>query len=322
MEKDYQKYDAVQLAEERSFIAWVFNQSDKDRRFWEAWIKKHPENESIVQEAKQIIQSLQFKQEEINENRIDNLWNKIDQATEEEKSPKIIPLRLWLSYAAAAILLLATSFYFLFSKSNSTISTQKGEWLTHTLPDNSEVYLNAASNIEHDNSWDTERMVKLSGEAFFDVEKGERFTVVTDFGKVEVLGTSFNIFARDDQFYVTCFSGKVRVTSKIGRPVELEKGQSARFNRGRLLVYEDEKEDHPNWQDGEFSYRSTPLEEVFKELERQFDLQINTNAIELNRSYNGFFSRNSVDSALYNVTFPMGLKAKRDGKKVIITELK
>ena len=50
------------------------------------------------------------------------------------------------------------------------------------LPDHSNISLNANSSLSYTSSeWETERKLQLEGEAFFEVEKGEKFIVNTDF---------------------------------------------------------------------------------------------------------------------------------------------
>ena len=68
--------------------------------------------------------------------------------------------------------------------------------------------LNELSQLEYNASkWDENRSLELKGEAFFDVEKGKRFDVTTEFGNVSVLGTEFNVLSRDSIFKVSCYEG-------------------------------------------------------------------------------------------------------------------
>ena len=49
-----------------------------------------------------------------------------------------------------------------------------------SLPDNSQVSLNALSSVTYnESSWDENRELTLNGEAFFKVEKGSTFEVKT-----------------------------------------------------------------------------------------------------------------------------------------------
>ena len=76
--------------------------------------------------------------------------------------------------------------------------------------------LNSKSTITFNkHNWDTNRTLELNGEAFFDVEKGNTFTVKTSQGNVSVLGTEFNVNASVDFFRVSCYEGKVKVSEML-----------------------------------------------------------------------------------------------------------
>jgi transmembrane sensor len=47
--------------------------------------------------------------------------------------------------------------------------------------------------MSYSDDWSKERTLSLEGEAFFEVQKGSKFSVVTSDGIVEVLGTSFDV---------------------------------------------------------------------------------------------------------------------------------
>ena len=71
-------------------------------------------------------------------------------------------------------------YYFLFYDNLTRIETEFGEKVTIDLPDQSSVSRNAISEIAYDEkNWNSERKIKLEGEAFFDVAKGKQFVVST-----------------------------------------------------------------------------------------------------------------------------------------------
>ena len=126
------------------------------------------------------------------------------------ENPKVISIGkrpAWI--AAAASLLLLVSVWWFWTGQDTQIVNPAGAHLTYTFPDNSQVKLNADSRITFSpDSWNKSRLVNLQGEAFFEVQKGSTFTVETDHGKVTVLGTSFNIYSRNDQFRSGLCHGK------------------------------------------------------------------------------------------------------------------
>ena len=198
-----------------------------------------------------------------------------------------------------------------------------GEKKEVVLPEESAVTLNAESSITYrDKSFNQDRELYLEGEAFFKVQKGSTFTVHTDYGTVTVLGTSFNVIARDGRFEVTCYTGKVKVESSPKEQQIITAGESAtrsksdkKLNRSTFEVIADT----PDWMEGKFSYENQPLVDVISELERQYDINVKLEAGLKDLKYTGLFESGNLDSALYLITWPLHLKSSTKGKTVTIS---
>ncbi len=166
---------------------------------------------------------------------------------------------------------------FLLNPPEDKLITGNGSHKEYQLPDGSKVTLNADSKI----SWSgkkftNDRHINLDGEAFFDVTKGSAFTISTGTGKIKVLGTSFNVYARDNSFKVSCFTGKIMVSAG-GKTVTITPGESAELSGSDLNYYPDENLDKTTgWINGEFYYENTSLKIVFEEIERQFNVKFAT----------------------------------------------
>ncbi|MBS1563690.1 MAG: FecR domain-containing protein, partial [Bacteroidetes bacterium] len=98
-----------------------------------------------------------------------------------------------------------------------TLSTPRGGQYRLTLPDGTNVWLNAASAIRYPTAFTgAERTVEISGEAYLEVAKNKTqpFIVRAAGTNIEVLGTSFNINAYPDEpaQNTTLVEGSVRVT--------------------------------------------------------------------------------------------------------------
>ncbi|SMC48601.1 FecR family protein [Pedobacter africanus] len=104
----------------------------------------------------------------------------------------------------------------------ATLRTPKGGQYQIVLSDGTKVWLNAASEITYLPAFEKgERMVKLTGEAYFEVatqyispSKKKPFIVKTATQQVEVLGTHFNICGYPDETSIrtTLMEGAVRVS--------------------------------------------------------------------------------------------------------------
>jgi len=221
-----------------------------------------------------------------------------------------------MAVAAAVVLMIAVSFWFVNSQ-DETISTLYAQSTTHTLPDASEIILNAGSEISYSKKkWDKKRVVSLEGEAFFKVAKGEKFSVATDLGEVWVLGTQFNVEHRDEYFEVTCYEGLVRVNFN-GIEKELPAGSSFLAINGKVIPVEGPNTDGPSWLNQESSFKSIPLKYVLEEFERQFNSEVETRGVDLNQLFTGTFSNTNKELALQSISSPSRLTYKLDGENVI-----
>lgn len=207
----------------------------------------------------------------------------------------------------ASILVLGFALYYLFFHVNLTrIETQFGEKVTINLPDESSVSVNALSKIAYtEKNWNSKRIIKLEGEAFFDVAEGKQFVVSTPTGEVTVLGTEFNVNQRDTFFEVKCFEGTVRVKIEDYVAV-LNQGDNARWYNG---VFEQGKNTYsaPQWTKNVSDFQRLNVAEVFAELERQYGVTVTLENVDGKRLFTGGFVHDNLDNALKSITVPLDL---------------
>jgi transmembrane sensor len=218
----------------------------------------------------------------------------------------------------AAILTLGFSIYYYTTTLDTKFNTSIAEQTTLKLPDASTVDLNTNSTLTFNaHNWTERRDVKLSGEAFFKVAKGQRFDVITDAGIVSVLGTQFNVKQRESHFEVTCYEGLVSVTHH-NKTVELTSGNTFRIIDGKRLSNKKEFTLQPSWLHNESSFKSVPLKHVIKAFENQYDLKITTDNIDTSRLFTGTFTHKNLDLALQSVTIPLHLSYSKSGKSILL----
>lgn len=235
---------------------------------------------------------------------------------QESKVVKLNPFKNFMKVAAAAAILVMGSYFYL-NTLDEKVGTLFAENKEVVLPDNSEVILNADSQLTYsEKKWDEQRNVNLSGEAFFKVAKGKRFTVATDAGIVAVLGTQFNVENREDFFEVTCFEGLVSVTFD-GKETKLPAGSSFIAINGQIIESPRTKAVEPSWVNAESAFKSIPLKYVLQEFERQHNLKIEIKDIDTEQLYTGSFSNTDTNLALKSISVPSQIKFKLEGKKVL-----
>ncbi|WP_297705971.1 FecR family protein [uncultured Eudoraea sp.] len=249
---------------------------------------------------------------------IDKAWNefKNNQPQKDVKVIKMNPMRRLWRIAAAIVVIFAAS-YFYISTLDESVSTQYAERNEVRLPDNSEIILNADSRITYsEKNWAKERNISLQGEAFFKVAKGQKFTVATNDGLVTVLGTQFNVENRTGFFEVTCYEGLVSVIFN-GKETKLPAGNSFIAINGNVLNTESPAETTPSWMSNESTFNSIPLNYVLDEFERQYNIEVKTENVNLEQLFTGSFSNTNINLALQSISTPSQIKYELEGNNVL-----
>lgn len=161
------------------------------------------------------------------------------------------------------------------------LSTPRGMDFKLTLPDGSEVWLNAESSIAFPSSFISgERRVELSGEAFFKVAHNARkpFTVTTGRMNVKVLGTEFNMRSyKSEAPRVSLVKGSVAIINPENQVTEcrLKPGQDAwRDGKGVLHVSQADTYSVTQWVEGFFYFDDAPLVNILRDLGRWYNLGV------------------------------------------------
>lgn len=257
------------------------------------------------------------------ENTFSKIQGKINSKKESttKKHSKVRSLYFKSAMAIAASLVLFFSISNYLTNSDVLFTADFGENKTIALLDNSEVILNAKSELTYNKEdWKNKREVHLKGEAFFKVQKGSTFTVVTDNGTVTVLGTQFNVNNGNKFFEVICYEGKVKVVNNT-KDYILTPNTSIRNING---IATEETLNlstlQPTWIDGESDFRSVPLTEVIRSLENQFNVKINSNSIDSNLLFTGSFDNKNIDVALASVFNTINMQYKIVNKTINLSK--
>lgn len=220
----------------------------------------------------------------------------------------------------AAIFIVTLGIYFFQKNTNTNISANVAEMIVVKLPDSSMVNLNALSKITYNpKTWQHNREVTLKGEAFFKVAKGRTFDVLTNAGKITVLGTQFNVKQRNNYFEVTCYEGLVRVNHKTLN-TKLTPGQSfIVINNAHKITYNKEKiENKPDWLSGISTFKSMPLKNVLSEFERQYKTKIIYSGINDKQLFTGKFTHDNLDLAIKSILLPLNITYEINNSTIIL----
>lgn len=254
-------------------------------------------------EAEKLIRSYRVPVRTSNEEALGKLLNSIGQKDIPDNVPRRkITWYMWAASVAATIAIFVTVWLFTASE---TVSSPSGDIYAFRLPDNSRVVLHDGSAITFRKYfWNSH--VNLQGEAYFEVEKGNDFRVMTSNGEVEVLGTRFLVKEKESRFEVKCYQGKVRagyisedwiLESGIEVVATGEKAEKKQFS---------ETPGYPAFARFSASFENMPVSDVMKEVERFFGVNIRLE-VTADKRFSGSVETGSLDNVLRIVSEPLGL---------------
>lgn len=335
---DVSNYQLEDFIKDERFIQWVKSPCEESNAMWGAYSSKYPQKRAVMQEAREIISFLDFKEDKPEEGKLLSIWENI--AASEPRASFVIPdyktkssfqLHKYKWAVAASFLLAMISFYYVNRYTPTTIATVYGESRTIFLPDSTKVTLNSNSSLTFtNNSFNTDdREVWLTGEAFFSVvhkSKNENFIVHTDELQVEVLGTKFNVNSRRGNTKVVLEEGKVKLnvdgasekSSLIMKPNDM-----ISFSGGdqKIIQSEVNAQDYLAWKTNRLIYVGASLKEIAEQLEDTYGYSIvfDNNEIK-DRKFTGSTSSDDLTELFNKLETLFDLKILVTGKQMTIKE--
>lgn len=251
--------------------------------------------------------------------KIINEWSDHEIPTEKMKMRFISQLRMRIRTfrfrVAVAVLIpfifLAGAFTFVVNRTGvfsseemAEVTVPYGEQIQVVLQDGTIVQLNSGSQLQYPKSFGLfTRKVKLTGEAYFSVakEKGRPFIVNLNEINVKVTGTRFNVkaYLTDNNITVSLEEGNVIVVDRNNNEYPLNVGEIADYDRNTRICTVNEIEDmtlHTAWRTKSLNFYRTPLKEILKTLERQYDVRFLVNDSSL-LNYKFSFSTSRVNAS-------------------------
>jgi transmembrane sensor len=323
VEDKYKSYSSSELASDDAFIRWVMN--GENHQQWTQWQNKYPELAAAAEEAKYIVRSMAaIHLDVLDKTSKMELWDRIrtnislsQHKTTFQKQYRILKWTLAVAATFALIIWISTA------RELRKVVVHSGGKEEISLPEKSIVTINAGSKVTYNKSkFRVEREIRLEGEAFFNVNPGSKFTVITQQGTVAVMGTSFNVISRPGQFEVSCYTGKVNVVQGQNDKMEITGGEKCYADKMKeklKLKTFDPSLTAPGWIQGKFTFEDQPLSVVFGELERQYGVKVKLEKGIEDMRYNGLFESGDLKEALRLITWPLHLKAEVSGKSISIS---
>ncbi|MDR1755666.1 MAG: FecR domain-containing protein [Culturomica sp.] len=207
----------------------------------------------------------------------------------------------------------------------------RGATYTIRLADGTKVVLNADSELRFPALFSqNERRVTLKGEAYFDVAKDPKRPFIIHTGDsldIRVLGTKFNVQTYGDipKTAVTLIEGSVSVSVGLGEVgVVLKPAEQAVFDRKSTLLSVRALENtlHSTaWSNGYFDFEATHIRLIIKELEKWYNVEIDTGDIDLDELglFSLHMSRRTTIAPILNMLHEItGLNFRTTGRTVYL----
>lgn len=295
----------------------------------QAWLNERSEN-------KLIIKQLQNKQvqltEPVKEEVVQAEWTKLVDKIFEQPAAKTRSINKLYTVSGIAAAVLLACFLGWFAMNNKGFKAEAPvlvksiyERREVILPDGSEIFMAPNSTLEISGDFNAQnRQVKLIGEAFFDVKHNAKkpFIITTaNQTKVNVLGTSFNVYSRAGiTEEVKVATGLVGVASD-NKITFLKAGEqlSHDLKEHAIVKSRTDKRDVQSLQNGMLYFSKNSIKQVADKLERYYSINIQVApSAAKHAAFTGEMKDYGITKVLDGIGFATGIKYKFINQQTIL----
>ncbi len=343
----YIHYKESDFLTDAYFQEWVYQPSADHDTFWQMVLTHLPQQREAIENARIYLKSIAFVTHTPTDAEVEASWEKHLQLlnaqlqAEKEAPQKVHFLSRRTLFRAAAIisgLVIIGGAYFFLTRSNNEqmiASTRFGEIRQVTLPDGSQVELNANSKITYSKNWKkgSNREVWLEGEALFQVihinkdtnqiKAEEKFLVHTKDLTVTVLGTMFDVRQRRQKTEVVLESGKIKLSFANGKDQDIimSPGQLVSYNNAenKLITSTTSAEKFSAWKNQKLILQDPKVNDILLYLEDNFGKKIIMQDPAMNnRTVSGPILISSLDDALFVLSTVLNTEVEKQDSNTII----
>ena len=347
MNSNYKNYSVEDFAQHSYFQKWVRNSDEECDGFWSNWMNSNSDRMFDINEAVDVVRSMQFKEKEIIGDIEEKLWDNIRlgikkdnrkiQHHERESSYKF-----FMKIAAVLIPLLLIGYVYFQQQSivvntipEEAVSIKKvnpsGKKTQFTLSDGTRVFLNSNSNLTYSSHFNDEiiRKVKLKGEAFFIVKRDEQRPFIVESGKLQtqVLGTAFNVRAFDyeDAITVSVEEGRVQLQNKtksdLGEHLILQQSDMGVFEKKAqsLEKLSFDGSEVFDWRNGIIHFKRADFQEIKRTLEQWYGVSFEIErTIDSKKDFTGSYPNKPLSTVLDGLKFVYDFNYEINNKIITI----
>jgi transmembrane sensor len=295
--------------------------SDNELIQLKLWLEADPENRRIFDQENELWQeaSIQTKFENYkNDSAWLNISSKLGMGKNRVKSVTLLRknnFRILIAAATIACLMaigglglwmVSRNSFHQMTAGSTIVETKEGEKARIILSDSSEVILNSDSRVQYVGDYNlSDRRVKLSGEAFFEISTNPEkpFVVQLDNMSISATGTRFNVFSfkNENRVETTLEEGAIRVSVKGKEPINVRSGQQVVYflNTGEVQVLDVNTDTYTSWKENMLRFNDTPLEEALRRIGRKYNVTFEvTNRDLLDLKYTATFIDETVEEVM------------------------
>ncbi|WPP49184.1 FecR family protein [Catalinimonas niigatensis] len=334
------------LITNKDFRDWVLDPNDERSYYWKKWMNEHPEAINEVKKAREFIERMTFKKEQLSHEEENELLEKIiankKPAFESKYSKRrktLFAIDQWVRVAAILVICFMSAIFIesffheiqlepvVVAVEWKTVENPKGIKSKVTLPDGTMVMLNSASEIRYPKVFsDSQRVVELKGEAFFEVVRNEHkpFIIHSERITTEVLGTSFNIKAYhfgEDQ-HIAVVSGRVKVSNTEGDTEILNPNEMGLIGSDNLIDKTSFDLKHiTGWKDGIISFKRASFTDIQEQLSIWYDVDFEIEeGFKMENVYTGEFHNETLENVMEGIAYSSGFTYSISDNKVLINK--
>ncbi len=203
-----------------------------------------------------------------------------------------------------------------------TVATGRAEQRTVMLADGTSVRMNGGARLKVRQGLLGRTVALEQGEAFFDVRHdGRRFTVTTGDGRVQVMGTAFNVDRlAAGRTEVSLYRGAVRLKGRGKMEMDLKPGERAVLEHGRLRRAPPTAAVAPDWMDGWFDAEDASLEQLAEEMDRFSATPIVVEGRAARKRVSGRFQVSQPDLVLELIEVAYDVSVSKENGRVLIRD--
>ncbi|MGM1431285.1 FecR family protein [Sphingobacterium lactis] len=339
---DEPQFNSTDLIGNDSFMDAIKDPGSENAIYWNSIYQKYPQKRAVIDEARNLILNLNFKNDEIQQQYSSRIWDEIHRRTVPSK--RKISYKTWYGIAASFLIIGFLSLYIFdpFHLTQIRIATAPGEIRTVELPDGSTVVLNGNSELSYNKNLgkDDTRKVYFEGDGNFSITKmnsrsgkqqDRKFLVMSGQSIVEVLGTEFRVHSRAEGTTVSLYSGLVSFAvnrkgssdteSSLNRII-LYPGDEVEYSKGENQI-EKRTQAHEQtlqWEKDGVQFRGATLKQTMAYVRDIYGYDyILKDPTLLERRITGKFSNKDLEVFIKTIGSTLGMTIDIDKQKKVLT---